>query len=57
VPKRFSITLPDTVAEDLQRWADKRGQAIATAAAIAIELKMEELKRDGELSSDSSASK
>ena len=57
MPKRFSITLPDTVAEDLQRWADKRGQAIATAAAIAIELKMEELKRDGELSSDSSASK
>lgn len=57
MPKRFSITLPDTVAEDLQRWADKRGQAIATAAAIAIELKMEELKREGELSSDSSASK
>lgn len=49
VPRRVYVTLPDTVADDLQRWADIRGQAIATTGAIAIELKMEDLKREGVL--------
>jgi hypothetical protein len=49
MPRRITITLPDTVAGDLQRWADARGQAIATAAAIAIELSMRTAKEQGEI--------
>ncbi|WP_416349234.1 hypothetical protein [Leptolyngbya sp. CCNP1308] len=33
----------------MQRWADARGQAIATAAAIAIELSMRTAKEQGEI--------
>lgn len=50
MPKRITITLPDTVAVDLQQWADNRGQAIATAAAIAVELAMRDAKAKGEIS-------
>lgn len=49
MPKRITITLPDTVAADLQQWADNRGQAIATAAAIAVELAMRDAKAKGEI--------
>ncbi|NEQ29836.1 MAG: hypothetical protein F6K04_02345 [Leptolyngbya sp. SIO4C5] len=49
MPKRVYVTLPDTVADDLQRWADKRGQPLATAAAIALELYVEKLKDSGEI--------
>ena len=48
MPKRITITLPDTVACDLQTWADTRGQAIATAAAIAVELAMRAARDAGE---------
>jgi hypothetical protein len=48
MPRRITITLPDTVAGDLQRWADARGQAIATAAAISVELAIREAKDRGE---------
>jgi hypothetical protein len=51
MPRRITITLPDTVACDLQRWADTRGQAIATAASIAVELAMRAAKDRGELPS------
>ena len=54
MPRRITITLPDTVATDLQRWADARGQAIATAAAIAVELAMRDAKESGELPSEGS---
>lgn len=49
VAKRVYVTLPDTVTEDLQRWAEKRDQALATVAAIAIELYLGQLKQTGEL--------
>jgi hypothetical protein len=52
MPRRITITLPDTVAGDLQKWADARGQAIATAAAIAVELAMRAAKDAGELPSE-----
>ena len=48
MPKRITINLPDTVAADLQAWADKRGQAMATVAAIAVEKAMDDLKAGGE---------
>ena len=49
VAKRVYVTLPDTVADDLQLWAGKRDQPLATVAAIAIELYLERLKEAGEL--------
>ena len=54
MPRRITINLPDTVAGDLQRWADARGQAIATAAAIAVELAMRSAKDAGELPTEGS---
>ena len=49
VAKRVYVTLPDTVTEDLQRWAERRDQALATVAAIAIEMYLGQLKQTGEL--------
>lgn len=49
VAKRVYVTLPDTVADDLQLWAGKRDQPLATVAAIAIELYLERLKESGDL--------
>jgi hypothetical protein len=49
VAKRVYVTLPDTVHADLERWADLRDQAIATVAAIAIELAIRDAKDRGEL--------
>ena len=49
VAKRVYVTLPDTVADDLQQWAGKRDQPLATVAALAIELYLERLKESGDL--------
>lgn len=49
MPKRITVTLADTVAAKLQKWADARGQAIATVAGVAIELSVNEAERKGEL--------
>ena len=51
MPRRFTVTLPDTVAAKLDRWSDARGQAFATAAAAAIELQMQTLEEKGEIPS------
>ena len=52
MPRRFTVTLPDTVAAKLDRWSEARGQAFATAAAAAIELQMKTLEEKGEISLD-----
>lgn len=49
MPKRMTITLADTVADKLQSWADTRGQAPATVAALAVELHLMQLETKGEL--------
>lgn len=49
VAKRVNVTLPDTVHAELERWAGLRDQAIATVAAIAIELAIREAKDRGDL--------
>jgi predicted transcriptional regulator len=49
MPRRITVTLADTVAEKLQIWADRRGQAIATVAAVAIELSVNQAEEKGEL--------
>lgn len=55
VAKRVYVTLPDTVADDLQLWAGKRDQPLATVAAIAIELYLERLKEAGDLKVEATA--
>lgn len=35
---RFSVTLPDGIGEDLQRWAESEGRAKANLAAFLLEL-------------------
>jgi hypothetical protein len=57
VAKRVYVTLPDTVADDLQIWAERRDQPLATVAAIAIELYLERLKTSGDLQSSTTAEK
>ena len=57
MPRRFTVTLPDTVAAKLDRWSEARGQAFATAAAAAIELQMQTLEEKGEISSKETAEK
>ena len=47
--KRLTINLPDTVHADLERWSELRGQALASVAAIAIELAVNAAKDKGEL--------
>lgn len=56
VPKRITVTLADTVADKLQRWADARGQAIATVAGVAIELACNQAEDKGEIPQQSTAS-
>ena len=47
--KRVNVTLADTVHRDLERWAGLRDQAVASVAALAIELAIREAKASGEL--------
>ncbi|PSN19663.1 hypothetical protein C7271_06215 [filamentous cyanobacterium CCP5] len=35
---RFTVTLPDGVGADLQRWADSEGRAKANLASFLLEL-------------------
>ena len=51
MPRRFTVTLPDTVVAKHDRWCEARGQAFATAAAAAIELQMQILEEKGEIPS------
>lgn len=51
MPKRVTVTLADTVADKLQRWADARGQPIATVAGIAIELAINTAEDRGDIPS------
>jgi hypothetical protein len=38
VSKRTTITLPDTIFDDLEGWADKEGRPVANLAAFLVEL-------------------
>jgi len=51
VAKRVNVTLPETVYADLERWAKLRDQAVATVAAIALELAIRDAKDRGDLPS------
>jgi hypothetical protein len=42
VSKRINVTLPDTVAELLEKWADHEGRPTANLAAYIIETAVRE---------------
>ena len=43
--KRFSVTLPDTVFEDLEKIANEQGRTTANLAAFLVEYGIRELKK------------
>ena len=48
VSKRIYVTLPDTVHDDLEGWADYQGRPTANLASYLIELGLREAKENGE---------
>ncbi|GAA6617258.1 hypothetical protein NUACC26_030680 [Scytonema sp. NUACC26] len=49
VSKKFSVTVPDSVFNDLERLAELQGRPTANLAAFLIELGVREAKERGEL--------
>jgi len=49
VSKRVTVTLPDAVFEDLERWADLEGRPTANLAAFLIEIEVKEAKEQGKI--------
>lgn len=48
VSRRYYITLPDSVGDDLEQWAEYQGRPTANLASYLIELGIREAKRNGE---------
>jgi hypothetical protein len=48
VSKRFTVTLPDSVFEDLEVLADIQGRPTANLAAFLIEIGIRQAKESGE---------
>ncbi|MFM6224325.1 MAG: ribbon-helix-helix domain-containing protein, partial [Dolichospermum sp.] len=42
--KRFSVTVPDTIFEELEKMADTQGRTTANLAAFLIETGIREIK-------------
>jgi hypothetical protein len=47
--KRVNLTLSDPYHADLQRWADSRGEPLATFATYLLKLAIDEARRAGEI--------
>lgn len=45
--KRIQVTLPDRLADDLQRWADYDGRPLSNLAAYLLERAVGEAKKEG----------
>ncbi|NEN97241.1 MAG: hypothetical protein F6J94_16540 [Moorea sp. SIO1F2] len=45
--KRIQVTLPDRIADDLQRWADYDGRPLSNLAAYLLERAVTEAKKEG----------
>ncbi|NJL09354.1 MAG: hypothetical protein HC908_01480 [Calothrix sp. SM1_7_51] len=45
--KRVFVTLPDSVFEDLEQWADSQGRPTANLAAFLIETSIRQAKERG----------
>lgn len=48
VSKRINVTLPDSVLNDLEWWAEEQGRPTANLAAYLIEVSIKEAKERGE---------
>lgn len=48
VSKRFTVTVPDSVFEELENWADCQGRPTANLAAYLIEAGIRQAKLEGE---------
>ncbi|MBD2434583.1 hypothetical protein H6G66_26665 [Fischerella sp. FACHB-380] len=57
VSKRFTVTLPDSVFEDLEVLADIQGRPTANLAAFLIEIGIRQAKDSGEFPEKPKASK
>ena len=53
--KRINLTLSDPYHGDLQRWADSRGEPMATFATYLLRLAIDEAKRAGEVPAEKEA--
>ena len=49
VSKRVFVTLPDSVFEDLEQWAESQGRPTANLAAFLIETSVRQAKERGEI--------
>ena len=47
--KRVNLTLSDAYYSDLQRWAENRGEPVATFATYLLRLAIDEARRAGEV--------
>ncbi len=47
--KRVFVTLPDSVFEELEQWADSQGRPTANLAAFLIETSIRQAKESGEI--------
>jgi CopG-like RHH_1 or ribbon-helix-helix domain, RHH_5 len=48
VSKRVNLTLPDSVFEELEAWADQQGRPTANLAAFIVESAVKQAKEAGE---------
>lgn len=51
VSKRINVTLPDSVVDELEDWADAQGRSLANLAAFLLEVALKEAKNKGEIPS------
>jgi rRNA-processing protein FCF1 len=49
VSKRINITLPDSVVEELENWAEAQGRSLANLAAFLLEVSVKQAKEKGEI--------
>ncbi len=47
--KRINVTLPDTLYDELERWAEAQGRPTANLAAFLIEIGIREGRDKGEI--------
>jgi hypothetical protein len=49
VSRRIHVTLPDSIYEALERWADQQGRPTANLGAFLIEVAVMEAQKTGEI--------
>ena len=50
VSKRVFVTVPDTVYEELEDWAEKQGRSVSNLTAFLVEASLREAKERGDYS-------